>query len=374
MDISRRRFLRTASIAGAALVGGNPASPCFGFGNPRLFRTPPDGAGIKGLDNRRFSILYYASLAPSGHNTQPWTVRIRHNNEWLVGIDERRHLSATDLDSRIALLSLGAFVENLCLAAGALGLQAEPVMIDNDNKTGDIFKIHLSETKSSGFPLKRIAVRMTAKMGYRQKEISMSDVAFLSKLAGGNLFYFPRGSSHATCIEEGAIEHFKEQVGRDNVQQELVRWLRLKEEDVKKFRDGLTVEGMEIQCIKGWFVKHFIEPEDFLKISFRKQSIDHTARLAGQGGGWFVITSDGHSASHIAAAGRKFERMALGARERGIALHPMTQYLEESQGRKEISENHAPEIIPQFVIRVGYLDKYPDPVSPRRPVGWFLKT
>jgi hypothetical protein len=31
-------------------------------------------------------------------------------------------------------------------------------------------------------------------------------------------------------------------------------------------------------------------------------------------------------------------------------------------------------MIPQFVLRVGYLDPYPDPVSPRRPVNWFLRT
>jgi hypothetical protein len=27
-----------------------------------------------------------------------------------------------------------------------------------------------------------------------------------------------------------------------------------------------------------------------------------------------------------------------------------------------------------FMLRVGYLDKYPDPVSVRRPVEWFIRT
>jgi hypothetical protein len=71
-------------------------------------------------------------------------------------------------------------------------------------------------------------------------------------------------------------------------------------------------------------------------------------------------------------AGRRFQRMALMSREMGIALHPMTQTLEEPHGKRQISENHNPGMIPQFMLRVGYVDDYPDPVSLRRPVSWFL--
>jgi len=72
--------------------------------------------------------------------------------------------------------------------------------------------------------------------------------------------------------------------------------------------------------------------------------------------------------------GRRFERMSLLARERMIAIHPMTQMLEEKSWRDEIAAQHEPEMIPQFIIRVGYLDTYPDPVSLRRPVSWFVRT
>jgi hypothetical protein len=52
----------------------------------------------------------------------------------------------------------------------------------------------------------------------------------------------------------------------------------------------------------------------------------------------------------------------------------MTQYLEEKEGRQQIADNHDASVIPQFVLRVGYLSKYPDPVSLRRPVKWFVTT
>ena len=72
--------------------------------------------------------------------------------------------------------------------------------------------------------------------------------------------------------------------------------------------------------------------------------------------------------------GRRFERTALLARERNIALHPMTQVLEEEKGRREIAANHGTDVVPQFVLRAGYLDPFPKPVSLRRPVASFVRT
>ena len=139
------------------------------------------------------------------------------------------------------------------------------------------------------------------------------------------------------------------------------------------YRDGLTVEGMEIRGFKGWFVRNFMQPEDFMKPNFREQGVDHTATLARQGGGWLVITSEGRTLADLIETGRRFERMALLARERNIAIHPMTQYLEEETGVNQIAANHQASMIPQFLLRVGYLKHYPEPVSLRRPVSWFVQ-
>jgi len=111
-----------------------------------------------------------------------------------------------------------------------------------------------------------------------------------------------------------------------------------------------------------------------MKPSFRQQGIHLTEKLARQGAGWFIITTEGRSVGDWIDTGRKFERLALMTRERNIAIHPMTQYLEERQGQQQIADSHNSHVIPQFVLRVGCLPKYPDPVSLRRPVSWFVKS
>ena len=111
-----------------------------------------------------------------------------------------------------------------------------------------------------------------------------------------------------------------------------------------------------------------------MKPGSREQGIRLAEKLAQQGGGWLIITGKGNRVEDWIDTGRKFERLALMARERHIGIHPMTQCLEEKSGQKQITDNHEAGVIPQFVLRVGYLAEYPDPVSLRRPVSCFVSS
>lgn len=59
-------------------------------------------------------MIYYATLAPSGHNTQPWQFLIR-NNSILINPDFSRRLAIVDSDDHALFISLGCALENLSL-------------------------------------------------------------------------------------------------------------------------------------------------------------------------------------------------------------------------------------------------------------------
>jgi len=374
MELNRRSFLKKALAAGSLAAGtGSLLSACSGIRRSDLPDQTLSEHTLNQLDKLGNSILYYASLAPSGHNSQPWYVRVLSQNEWIIGVDPDRRLPAVDPGNREVMLSIGAFAENLSIAAGTFGLKAEMEVIASDPFEQDVIKVTLRKAKPVDYPLQRITRRMTVKHGYLSNEIKQEDIRALSEHLKERLFYFPRGTDHAACIEEGAIENFRIQVRRDDAQKELVQWVRLSNKEAERHRDGLTLEGMEIRGFKGWFVRNFINPEDFMKPSFRKQSVDQIAKFARQGGGWLVITGEGQTVLDLCDSGRRFERMALKARERNIAIQPMTQYLEEESGLKQIAAEHERRVVPHFVLRVGYLNTYPEPVSLRRPVSWFVR-
>jgi hypothetical protein len=371
--MNRRQFIKH-TLSGAALLAAGPLmAACGGTGRKELGLDIPDGPVPSRLDAVRLRMLTYAALAPSGHNTQPWAVRVVSADKWIVAADPHRRLPAVDPQNREVLLSIGAFVENLDTAAGAAGFACDVEMLASSPFDLDILRVNLTPAHPTGYPMARLEKRRTVKNGMRPETLRNADLSALSAPLGDRLHYFARGTAHAECLREATVEAFHVQSRRDDAQRELTAWLRLSRAAARRHRDGLTVESMEIEGAKGWFVRTFIAPGDFMKPNFRRQGVDLTARIAAEGGGWIVITSPGDSVADLIDTGRRFERMALLARERGIAIHPMTQMLEEPEGRQRFAAAHPARIVPQFVLRVGYLDRYPAPVSLRRPVAEFVR-
>ena len=374
--MNRRVFIKRSLAAGALIAGSSSLLNACGSGVKRTDLQPEgrEFETVPSLGEEASAILHYASLAPSSHNAQPWVVKGTPQKEWVIGGDPKRRLPAVDPQNRELLLSVGAFVENLAIAASVMGFEPEIEVIGKTPADEDLVRISLKKGRKGTYPLKRLTSRRTLKQGFRADDMKSEDVKALADPLKGHLFYYPRGSDHAKCIQEAALETFRIQTDRDEAQKELADWIRFSNEDARKYRDGLTTESMDIKGFAGWYVRNFMGREDVTKDSFRKQGFDLAAKQVEQGGGWFIVTSQGGSVSDLIETGRKFERMALMAREKNIGIHPMTQCLEEKEGLEKIASSHSAPVTPQFVLRVGYVDQYPDPVSLRRPVSWFVKS
>ena len=70
-------------------------------------------ANIKPTDDKKKTlkpdekeILFLASLAPSGHNTQPWFVQYLEPYHWIIGNDKSKWLPAVDPTQRETILSI----------------------------------------------------------------------------------------------------------------------------------------------------------------------------------------------------------------------------------------------------------------------------
>jgi nitroreductase len=371
--MTRRDFLKGIGAWGAVLTGFPFLASCSGVKRSVLRPESPVFPQMPNMDRKIVKILYYASLAPSGHNAQPWYVRTAGSRRFIIGLDQGRRLPVVDPDNRESLISIGAFIENLSIAAAELGLAAEVEPIASDSSAGDIALIILKETCPVGYPLEKISMRRTVRTGFRRQEIRWETLSEITGHMKESVHYFPMESAHGRCIAEKAIQAFREQTGQDEAQEELSRWIRFSSREAEERLDGLTPESMEIQGIAGWYVRHFMNSGDVMKDSFRLRSIDLTAAYARQGSGWLVLTGKGNSPADLMETGRAFERFLLEVRERKIAVHPMNQILEVEDQRKNLISRHGPGFIPHLILRIGYIDAYPDPVSLRRPVSSFLR-
>jgi len=318
-------------------------------------------------------ILYYASLAPSGHNTQPWTVRLENRAIW-IGTDSARWLPKVDPGNREVMLSVGAFIENLVTAAPAHGFVADCEVL-NAQPTTDLARLVLTSISPRDVPLERLRKRRTVRTGQLSREITTTDVEALHAAAGAHdIHFFTPASAHGRRLSEATWEANRLQTARDEAQAELADWIRWTPAEGRAYRNGFTPESLDITGIAGWYVRYFMNKKVVLGKVFRKQGIDRVRQQLSSYGGWIVITSGDQRIPALIDAGRRCERMWLETRARSIGVHPMSQVLEEAPLKDQITRDLGLPGRAQFILRVGYVSAYPNAVSLRMPVSWFLRT
>lgn len=380
--MNRRDFLKLSG-EGILLLGGmSMMNACSGLGRNDLPQFNSDKESIKDFEKDDMEILYLASLAPSGHNAQPWVVRILEPKHWVIGSNKKRWLPAVDPENREMLLGIGAFLENMVLAAGTFGYSVDVKIIAKNRTDADIADIRLRKDKVQEFAVEKIKKRRTVRGDFLDQEIKGDDLKYITKhdtrpclvqIQSPHSFYFPNNSPQGKYLQAGTIEANRTQAFRDPAQEELSDWIRWSNKDAKQYRNGLTPESMEIKGIAGFFVRSFYDRQSVLKKSFRDQTVDVAAKQVKTCAGWLVVTSSDSSVSALIEHGRVFQNMLLKIRDKMIAIHPMTQMLEEKPWKDQVAKELGVTGEVQWILRISYLKSYPDPVSLRMPVSWFVK-
>jgi hypothetical protein len=372
MEIKRRDFIKITG--GLMLIASMPG--VYGFGDLTRKDIKEDDYGrlAKLLSRDEFDILTLASLAPSGHNTQPWTIRVIEPGKWILGSSKQRWLPGVDPGNRELMLSTGAFLRNLEIAASQKGYGTDVDILSIDPKDTSMVEITLKKAKQYSFPVEKIKMRRTVRNGLLSQPISEDDFSFITLKNKDDFIYIPRGSKDASYLETSTIEANRTQANRGPAWEELSNWMRWSNSEARKNRNGLTPASMDIKGLAGWFVRHFYSKKTVLTDDFRKKSIEMVTEQVSNYGGWVIVTSQKSDIASLISTGSKFQDMFLNIREKMIAIHPMTQMLEEAPFKDTVAKDLGFGKKIQFILRTGYLKKYPSPVSLRIPVSWFVSS
>jgi hypothetical protein len=320
------------------------------------------------------AILLLASLAPSGHNTQPWFVQYLKPYHWIIGNDRTKWLPAVDPTQRETMLSIGAFIQNLEYAAGNFGYICDWTLLAVTNQDDRVMEVKLRKDPSAkAFDTAKIENRRTVRSGFLSDVLKPGDLKDLIDAEPELIHYLPATSRESQFIDQQTVEANRLQADRDPAQQELADWIRFSSRDAVKHRDGLTTASMEIEGVPGWVVRNFYGKDSVMKPDFRSRGIDQIKQEVATSAGWILITSQENSVSALLETGRRMQRLFLKVREKGIAIHPMTQILEEASTQKILNQSIGITAPIQFILRTGYVKDYPPPVSLRRPVDGFMR-
>ena len=318
-------------------------------------------------------VLYLASLAPSGHNTQPWLVKYLEPYHWIICNDKTKWLPAVDPFQRETILSIGAFLQNLEYAANSAGYSCRFDLLANSNQDEKIMEVRLFKTANPvRFNTDKIKMRRTLRSGYLNEQLLKEDVAFLINDDSGFIHFIPNTSKEHSWLKEQTIEANKLQANRDDAQKELADWIRFSSKNAAEHADGLTTASMEIEGVAAWVLRNFYNKQDVMKQKFRQQSVSQVEKQVGHAPGWILITSPDSSTGTLIETGKRMQRLFLKVRDKNIAIHPMTQILEEPSIAGSLNSSMGINESVQFILRTGYVKNYPGPVSLRRPIDKFV--
>ncbi|MBB5754266.1 Acg family FMN-binding oxidoreductase [Prosthecomicrobium pneumaticum] len=324
------------------------------------------GAALRrplGIDPSLRDLIAHATLAPSGHNTQPWRFAIREHAIDILP-DPTRATPVVDPDDHHLFVSLGCIAETLGIAAAATGRPGE-IAVASDGT------IRFAFTTGAARPdplFAAIPLRQSTRAPFDGRAVSAADLAQIEAAAA-----IP-GVSLALITERPQIDRIRDLVIEGNGMQmadpaflaELKRWLRFGPKQAMATGDGLlsAASGNPVlpDALGGiafdLFVTAASESARYLR------QIDTSAGLA-------VFVGARADRAHWVAVGRACQRFALAATGLGLRTSFVNQPVEVAALRRRLAALvGAPDARPDLVMRFGTGPILP--FSPRRPVGSVL--
>ncbi|RVU35070.1 twin-arginine translocation pathway signal protein [Hwanghaeella grinnelliae] len=347
-----------------------------------------------GADRRdiREWALAHALLAPNPHNMQPWIADLREEGAITLHVDPDRLLPETDPYGRQILIGHGTFLELLDLAAQQAGYRARIDLFPNGSAsaTSDAASIAQYPVARIGLikdgslqpdPLfAAIQARRSCKEPFDvERDLSEGHAADLraSNIDPAiGLTLTLTGSLPAT-LRDLTRDAMTLEMKTPRTLRESIDVMRIGADEIAENPDGIDLNGPMF-----WWLKKF-------GLMTREKAMT-PGTMAYQGGidyalgwadatpsfGW--ITTEHNDRPTQVAAGRAYVRLNLQATASGVAMHPVSQLLQEYPEMTDlqrrfygVTETPSGHTV-QMLFRLGYAES-PGP-TPRRPLDALLRT
>jgi Nitroreductase family len=317
-------------------------------------------------DKLRF-LLRYAVLAPSGHNTQPWTFEIRDDSIHLRA-DRRRSLPVVDPHDRELHISCGAALHHVQLAIRYLDGGEETRLLPDPGDADLLAVVRITDesgTEPDQEPMfSALTRRRSNRMAYEAKPVPPELLKRLSAAAqryGAWLSLLVTEEQRRKLIdliERGDLA----QMADPRFRRELAAWMRPNRSSA---RDGIPGYALGLPLVASYLSPLLVRWFDVGKRQARKDS-----RLAEGSPILAVLGSVADSPSSWLATGQALSAVLLTARSEEVWAAFMNQPVEVDHLRPELAALAGEGGSPQLVLRMGYA---PDVApTPRRDISEVL--
>ncbi|MCC5870303.1 MAG: hypothetical protein JJU27_17515 [Gammaproteobacteria bacterium] len=308
------------------------------------------------------ALIRLATLAPSGHNTQPWKFATDGDAIEILADFERR-LPVVDPDDHALYISLGCALENLVIAAGARGLAAEVEYLP------DRLRVVLQPGGAGEGTeplLQAMSLRQSNRRDYDDRFIPEDEFAELvaaNSYATVETRALRRGDPALEPIIELVKQGNRTQFNDRDFVDELVSWIRFSRREAEVRKDGLTAQALGFPPIPRWLgrliMTRLVRPEG--EAAKQEKALRSSALV-------MIFVARENDRRHWIDVGRSFEHTALIATSLGIAHAHVNMACEVEPLRARLAAHLGYERgeQPLLLIRFGYAKTLPH--TPRRPL------
>src|SRR5215472_4822321 len=291
-------------------------------------KVPPAPAKPGVLDKSAVEyIVGYGVMAPSGANVQPWRFGFQ-NGELTLRNERSLEFEMLDLEDMATWVSFGAVVENMTLAARAIGLEPALSLFPDPKDRDLVGRMRFTPRQPERDKLldsvpQRVANRQVPKQRVTLDPAVARSLESIAEAAGARL---------QICEDPERLKQYEELLQACDrlcfvnpiVFREFTGTFRWTREEVEKKRDGLDVWTLEAPrpLLRALTVRANVESlkkAGALKI-FDKPSqgrLTHSSALA-------LLTVRGFNPRIVFEGGRVVERLWLTVTAAGLSFQPLT--------------------------------------------------
>jgi len=313
---------------------------------PATYLQPWSASYYQQFSDPRMQVVAHAVLAPSGHNMQPWTVRLdkADPNVLYLYTDPTRLTPAVDPLARQTLVSQGTFLAYLQVAAEHLGYSASLELFPDGTYNEADLKTSMSQLPVARITLAKDSSATTAdyaslylsdtnRAPYSAAPLTTTQTGALTALADSSpaTLSILSGQQDMAALGAFGIEGTRIETEYLPATKESDALFYGTEQAKNQARSGFAVEGQGTSGVMKYFLQGLLTiiPSVNDDAAGAKNAIALTGAGVAHTAAYALISTPGNTRTKQVQAGILYAQLCLHARTLGLVMQPLSQVLQE---------------------------------------------